>query len=193
MQADATRKKIEDSASKLLQEYDLDDIAVSDICERAGVSVGSFYHYFSSKDLVIFSIDECNHRVEEFEKTAKFTDKACDNILMVFRDQLEYVSGEIGVDKQVQLLKSQLLQYKRGNDEYFVGRPLEKLLTNLYEEGIRNGEFVQDYPASIVISHILHLYRGFLFDWCSRNATFNLVENTLNGIYLYLRSFRKNV
>lgn len=190
-QAAATRKKIESSAIELLKEYSLDDIGVTDICEKAGVSVGSFYHYFPSKDFVIFAIDECNQRVEEFEKTAEFTSVASDNILMTFRDQLEYVVNVIGIDTQVQLFKSQLLQYKLGNTDFFTGRPLEKLLTKLYEEGVRNGEFVQDFPASVVIGNLLHLYRGFLFNWCVQNGCFGLVDSALSAIYLFLRSFKK--
>ena len=190
-QANATRRKIEQSAIELLKDNSLDEIGVTDICEKAGVSVGSFYHYFPSKDFVIFSIDECNERVEAFQKSAQFTDNACDNILMTFRDQLEYVLGSIGIETQVQLFKSQLLQYKFGNTDFFTGRPLEKLLTSLYETGVRNGEFIQDYPASVVIGNVLHLYRGFVFDWCVRNGSFSLVDETLNGIFLFLRSFKK--
>lgn len=192
-QADATRKRIENSAMELLKDHSLEEIGVADICAKAGVSVGSFYHYFPSKDLVIFSIDHCNQEVEKFRENAEFTTSASENILMTFRNQLEYVENSIGLETQVQLFKSQLLQYKLGNDQFFVGRPLEKLLISLYDEGIRSGEFIPDFPANVVVENLLHLYHGFLFHWCVRNASFNLVGSTINGLYLFLRSFKRQV
>lgn len=48
-QAIATKKKIYDTGVSLLQQYGFDGVNVSQIAKKAGVSVGTFYHYYTSK------------------------------------------------------------------------------------------------------------------------------------------------
>jgi AcrR family transcriptional regulator len=45
-----TREKITLAMWDLIATYNIDTITVDDICEKAGISKGSFYHLFQSKD-----------------------------------------------------------------------------------------------------------------------------------------------
>jgi len=45
-----TRRKLFESAALLFEKYDPDDVSVDAIVEAAGVSKGTFYIYFESKD-----------------------------------------------------------------------------------------------------------------------------------------------
>lgn len=46
----ATRKRIYDTAIALFTSRGYDNVTVIDICRAAGVAVGTFYHFFGSKD-----------------------------------------------------------------------------------------------------------------------------------------------
>lgn len=48
-QAQATRARLYSCALELFAQKDFDSVTISDICRAAKVSVGNFYHYFSSK------------------------------------------------------------------------------------------------------------------------------------------------
>ena len=52
-QAIATRLKIFDTAVELFEKKGYDRVSINDICKKAGVSTGAFYHYFKSKDQVL--------------------------------------------------------------------------------------------------------------------------------------------
>src|SRR6056297_3484662 len=58
LQAKNTRKKIYDIGVELLSRKDFDDISISEICEKADVSIGTFYYYFNSKRGILFEIYE---------------------------------------------------------------------------------------------------------------------------------------
>lgn len=52
-QAIETKLRISEAAMKLLKNTSYDSIKITDICKEANVSVGAFYHYFKSKDMMI--------------------------------------------------------------------------------------------------------------------------------------------
>ena len=53
------RERLIDAAGDLWHARSFGDVGVSEICERAGVQKGSFYHFFSSKqDLALAVIDD---------------------------------------------------------------------------------------------------------------------------------------
>ncbi len=51
-----TRSRILDAAGELFAQRGYDATSVSDICERAGVTKGGFYHHFSSKEVIFLEL-----------------------------------------------------------------------------------------------------------------------------------------
>ena len=45
-----TREKIFQAAKRILQKEGYEELSIKNICEEAGVSNGSFYHHFKTKD-----------------------------------------------------------------------------------------------------------------------------------------------
>ena len=54
-----TRAKILQAAKRILQKQGYEQLSIKNICEEAGVSNGSFYHHFKTKDdLLSYYIEE---------------------------------------------------------------------------------------------------------------------------------------
>lgn len=51
-----TRERITLAAIELFHARSYDSVGVNDICERAGVVKGSFYHFFTSKDELVLAV-----------------------------------------------------------------------------------------------------------------------------------------
>ena len=45
-----TKEKIFQAAKRILQKKGYEELSIKNICEEAGVSNGSFYHHFKTKD-----------------------------------------------------------------------------------------------------------------------------------------------
>ena len=54
----SSRDKLLESAATLFLEKGYDAISVNDICKHAGVSKGSFYHYFETKQVLFMTLME---------------------------------------------------------------------------------------------------------------------------------------
>jgi len=53
LQAEETKRSIFLIVADIMKAKNIEDIKIRDICERAGISVGTFYHYFPSKEAAI--------------------------------------------------------------------------------------------------------------------------------------------
>ena len=51
-QTEKTRRKIVEAIHVSMKEADLSDITIRSVCKKAGVSIGTFYLYFSCKAIV---------------------------------------------------------------------------------------------------------------------------------------------
>ena len=59
-----TRARLVEAAKEIFEEHGLPDARIADIAARAGVSYGSFYHYFDSKEAVFRElVDEVHARL----------------------------------------------------------------------------------------------------------------------------------
>jgi TetR/AcrR family transcriptional repressor of nem operon len=61
-----TKRKLLDTAEKLFYARSFEDVGVQEICQRAGVKKGSFYHFFPSKrELTLAVLETSWKRVRE--------------------------------------------------------------------------------------------------------------------------------
>lgn len=71
-----TRQQILDTAAELLHTQSYADVGIATICERAGVSKGSFFHFFPSKrDLALAVMEQFRKRISETLIAAAFSTK----------------------------------------------------------------------------------------------------------------------
>lgn len=190
LQALETKKKINDAALLLMQENDFDSISVSQICEQAGVSIGSFYNYFPSKDFIIFSKADCDKSLNNFFAQNPLDGNACEDIMTIYKYQLNYVVEKFGLQMQVQFFKSQLSQYKTGNDIFYTeDRPLKLQLTKIVERGAESGDLVLDISTKQFVRNLSRIYYGFLYDWCVHNGNYDLKEEAYVALSRYVYSY----
>ena len=61
-----TLEKIRSTVDELVQEVGFEKMTIRQICERAGVAIGGFYHYFKTKDDLLF--DRYARGIRAFEQ-----------------------------------------------------------------------------------------------------------------------------
>lgn len=137
-----TRQRILDAAAELLGDRGPEGLAMADIAERAGMSKGSAYYYFSDCDQVVREVVEAelDKMVAAFERAAATATSARDGLVriagsfveMLRKDRLlvRFVLGKIqgpapdGDDERVRLslrlLNLVSVQLERGKAEGLV-------------------------------------------------------------------------
>jgi len=188
-QAIDTKEKIYKLCIDMMLKKGYDNINISDICKKAGISVGCFYHHFKSKeDIIIEAYKLADFDVLDVIKKNPFKGNAFDKILQVFELQMK---GAItsGVTLLTQLYKSQI---NEGNDYLFSKeRVMPKVLVEIIKEGQQNGEIIEEYDADFIVKELMRFSRGIMYDWCAHAGQYDIVEDMYRSMCIYLKSFAK--
>ena len=176
MQAMNTRQEIFDTAIELFDKRGYERVSINDICKKAGVSTGAFYHHFRSKDQIL---------MEEFMKIDDFYKELVNEIAGIedSREKLQAFTAatiralyDMGLKRLKVTYHTQIGPDKKasylGNDR----RALYSILEGLFLEGQEKGQIRKDVSADALARLAIHSYRGIIYDWCLANGSFDMIE-----------------
>ncbi|WP_297522689.1 TetR/AcrR family transcriptional regulator [uncultured Clostridium sp.] len=182
-----TKNKILSTAMTLLEEYDFSSITINMICKKADVSVGTFYYYFKSIDFIIIeAYKNFDLHIEALHTNEFFNSDPISNLKSVLDQQLKYtLTYDIKIISQ--FYKSQI---SIGN-EYFtsIDRYLPFLMKSFIENAKENNLITSNLDTKDLISDLLCISRGCIYNSCLKNNTDMLVENGNKLINIYINSF----
>ncbi|MEL7606725.1 hypothetical protein SDC9_65474 [bioreactor metagenome] len=183
IQAEATKNKIYKTAIKLMEQKGFNNMKIDDICTKAGVSVGSFYNYFKSKDDILIEIYKRGDVY--FEETVRPNVKgkcAVENIIDYFEYYAKY-NELTGVETAKQLFAS-------ANKLYISkGRNMQAVLTEIIKIGQENDEIIKDYEPEGITEYLFIAARGLCYDWASHDGSYNLREGMRKYMKLLVQIF----
>lgn len=171
-QAIETKLRISEAAMKLLKNTSYELIKITDICKEANVSVGTFYHYFESKDMMIKSsynsIDSLI--IEDYEK--KSFNSYIDAIIELNNSEATIVAS-LGYN----FTSNSYIQILMDESQYTISpnRLVHLKLIELLKLALNENEII-DTDIYELSEYINRTARGNIFDWCLKRGTTNLVE-----------------
>jgi TetR/AcrR family fatty acid metabolism transcriptional regulator len=173
-QAENTRHKVAETALRLYTSRGYDQVAVDDICREAGVSKGTFYVYFASKDQVL---------VEEFLELDRFyidslpdidkIDTVTGRLLAFGRYSLRHISG-LGKDYLKVAYSSQVAPGRGPSPLASQARASYEIALRLVAEAQENRELRSDLSAEEIALALVRAIRGVVIEWCLLDGGFDL-------------------
>lgn len=182
-QALETKKRIYRKTRELMKSNEFSDLTVSDICKNADVSIGTFYHYFQSKEDVLSMIYSFEENFENLPSGISYAD----SILYLFNKELCSIE-ENGPGLLSQFLKMQIL--KSGRHVVEADSPFYKKIASLVKEGMEHGEFSGNNDHNKIAEALFRIYRGSFFDWAVCNGGYPLQEKALYDLSYFLRTLK---
>ena len=172
VQANKTKSKIFKVANELMEKKGFTNITIEDISKKAGVSVGAFYHYYNSKDDILYEIykmadeyfkNEVAHQLEKDNLSS------VDRIVLFFKFYAKY-NMERGLenDSQIYNTKNKLFIAK---DRYMIN-----LLREIIAKGQAENEIFGEMTPESITEYLFIVGRGVVFDWCLHDGDYNLEE-----------------
>lgn len=183
-QALQTEQKIFHTGIELIKIKGLNQIQVKDICSNAGVSVGSFYRYFPTKQSIIVKFMEENQKklIEYYLSLQKV--RPITKIIKIFTKMAE-ISESTGYE----FIKETFLYHLKAEQNFFFSK--ESCIYSITEQIIKeslNLGLLKEAPEE-VIRLILIFYRGLNYDWCLNKGAYSLKKECETQLARYLQLF----
>ncbi len=169
-QAIKTRTKIYNIAFDMMEKKGFDNITIEEISKKAGVSVGAFYHYFKSKNDILFEI---YHRADEYFKDTVENKLTSPNGLDQIVEYFVYYA------RYARLTGIEFTKHLYNTDNKFFVRKDRYMLTVL-QDIIRLGQERAEIQAEMspedMTDYLFVIARGIIFDWCLYDGDYDLEE-----------------
>lgn len=178
------KENLENALMQLFYTRNLEDIKIKDICEKAGVGVGTFYHYYKNKEQIL---------VERF----RHIDKCLLEEVRPKIEKMDFIDGYFEyIDTFIQIGKVRKLEYIRQvyksyivnmNDNIdFKGREIYKLLEDTMYRGLEEGVLKGNTNVEKAAEYLFIALKGVTFNWCSYGENYNFEEEIIGFSKMFL-------
>ena len=179
-----TKAKIFRAAKHILQKKGYEQLSIKNICEEAGVSNGSFYHHFKTKDdLLSYYIEEQPSINPDFLDLPSNSAEAKEAIVRVYLNYVHYCE-ELGVEfmSNYYTPKNQSL-----NPLIRTERPYPIVtVQNYLELAIRAGVITPRLALDDITTDIRMIVIGNVFEWCLKSGNADFEGNMKRSLETYL-------
>lgn len=190
-----TKQRLLESATQLFEKNDFTNVTVDAIVEAAGVSKGTFYIYFESKDALIADIlsDYVTIVDSDYKKyLSSITSgaKADDMMLSLISKICDVLVNTIGRDNMSIIYKLQLDKTFNTDSINGYNRDLYQIFSDVIQLGLNQGIFHTEIPLQTITNHFVMAIRGISYEWCIRYPNFDLKEQALLHFQLLLKGIQ---
>ncbi len=179
----ATKEALFDAIFALSKQKEYDKITIREICTYAGISIGSFYHHFKSKDdLAIEAYYQVDKLINEDFKELCKNKTPEENLYLILKSYIEYVSNEIGI-----LIKTyyKLIMEETSVSAFEPERLYYKALTCILLECSKKGYIKENINVNEITEYCLRFLRRLIFDWSLHDGKYDLTKQ-FETDYCYL-------
>lgn len=188
LKSQETKKKIFLAAKNILKRNGYEALSIKNICEEAGVSNGSFYHHFKTKDdLLSYYIEEQPSISPKLLETPSDISDIKSVIVQVYLNYVKYCR-ELGVEFMANYYtpKNQSLNPLKRTERSYPIVTVRDYLKQSMDAGILSSNLNLDE----ITTDIRMIVIGNVFEWCLKDGETDFegnmkrsLENYLNGIF----------
>ncbi len=179
-----TKERIFRAARHILQKKGYEELSIKNICEEAGVSNGSFYHHFKTKDdLLSYYIEDQPSINPDLLDLPRDSKEAKETIIYVYLNYVHYCQ-ELGVEFMANYYtpKNQSL-----NPLIRTERPYPIVAVHNYlEKCIQAGIVSPRLSLEDITTDIRMIVIGNVFEWCLKTGDADFEGNMKRSLQVYL-------
>ena len=184
LKSQKTKEQIFEAAKRILQKGGYETLSIKNICEEAGVSNGSFYHHFKTKDdLLSYYIENQPTIDPNLLDLPQSNTEAKDTIINVYLNYVKYCE-ELGVEfiAGYYTPRNQAL-----NPTIRTERPYPIVTVQQYlEKAVEANAIHLKLTIPEIVTDIRMLVIGNAFEWAMTNGTADFSTNIRRSISHYL-------
>ena len=179
-----TKERIFQAAKRILQKNGYENLSIKNICEEAGVSNGSFYHHFKTKDdLLSYYIEDQPNMNSDMLEIPKDIAEAKNAIVGVYLNYAKYCRA-LGVE----FIAGYYTPHNQAlNPTIRTERPYPIVTVQHYlEKAVAANAISLKLSVPEIVTDIRMLVIGNVFEWAMTNGQTDFEGNIKRSISHYL-------
>ena len=185
------RSRIVETSWKLFHDKGFGETTINDIIREAGISKGTFYYYFRSKDNMLDTLSDI-FDAEYKRLSAELDDEmnSFDKLVMINYKVHSFINDNIdyrllGYLYSTQIIKDHSSSLLDRNRFYF------RLLEEIIEDGMKKGELTNELTVSEAVKYYSLEERALVTDWCMNNGSYHLGEYSRKMFPMMIMGLKK--
>lgn len=190
LNAKMLKNKIFSTALMLFSKHGFEKIRIEDIAKYAGISKGTFYSYFSTKDEVLVALfhNIDNHYDQTF-KNVKAEESAANRLLIFVNAVAEYCDDICGISVMKIVYMNQIDSGKRSPIINNKERIFYHIAADIVQRGKKEGLFPPDITDDDLTELLTRCIRSLIYDWCLYDGSFDLRTAARQRFSLFIDLF----
>ena len=179
-----TKAKIFRAAKHILQKQGYEQLSIKNICEEAGVSNGSFYHHFKTKDdLLSYYIEEQPSINPDLLDMPRNAAEAKAAIIQVYLNYVHYCQ-----DLGVEFMSNYWAPKNQSRDPLIrPERPYPIVTVHNYLKKAIDADIIKpDRDLEDITTDIRMIVIGNVFEWCLKSGEADFEGNMRRTLRIYL-------
>ena len=190
-----TKKLLFESADKLFRQCEFKDVTVETITRMAGVTKGTFYVHFESKDALyvqLFStyVERLDTQYGAFLDTLRPEMSSSETVLAFVEEIIDLMITQIGYDSLKTVYQLQLASTINMESVTGFERRIYPFFQEVLERGIQQGEFNTALSLDALSRHFVMAIRGLTYEWCIRYPDFDFKQEASAHFRLLLEGIQ---
>ncbi len=186
LKSKATKDKIFKAAQEILKQDGYEALSIKNICESAGVSNGSFYHHFQTKeDLLSYYIENLPSMNSHTLDMPSTREETIESIIQVYLNYVDYCK-----DLGVEFLSNYYVPRNEALNPHIRTERAYPIVTvqHYLEKALEANIVHTNYTLTEITTDIRMLIIGNVFEWCINNDHAAYATNVRRSFYNYLSS-----
>lgn len=175
-QKQETNKRIRDAIEKLVQEKSYESITIREICKEAGISIGTYYKHYQSKDDIIFQTIKNSAAKTGYEiKELLIGKNGYENMAIYIDFQMSIISVY-----NITWMREIFRTYLYGTNGQLMDRNSihYKTILSIVNQGQEDGSIQSHIKAEDLAWMTLKSIIANFFSYCMESGDFDLIEVT---------------
>lgn len=185
-----TKQTLIDTTIALIRKYGADSITVRNVCEEAGLSIGTFYHHFQNKDdLLMYFVRETSF--DSFELKSPLSDiagRVCELYMHLIDRYLAL--GEEFMKSFYTTGNKALSAYMGQSDGCFAEGTVMARCERELLDAQRHGYLKKEADAHLMSMDICTIVKGCVFEWALDDGQMDIADALHRIISSYLNNMR---
>jgi AcrR family transcriptional regulator len=172
----STKEKITEAALQLFEQKGYHAVTIDKIVKMSGTSKGTFYHYYKSKDELLYTIhdyfityvvDKATEAYEKWQTPTERLNAIIKSFVMMFEMYQPHVT--VFYQESLYLAPEYFNDIKKKRDQY------TEMMSNVFQEGIKLGEFRKELSVSISLMAIFGM-TNWMYRWYKPTGEYSVPE-----------------